>query len=55
MYLLSASIGFGVLAFRFVQAGADSRLYEHPAPVRALLLTARDHADDYAQTGEWPA
>jgi hypothetical protein len=55
MYLLSATIGFGVLAFRFVQAGSDARLYEHPAPVRALLLQARDHADDYARTGVWPA
>jgi hypothetical protein len=48
MYTLSATIGFGVLAFRHFQAAANAQLFEHPAPVRALLLQARDHADEYA-------
>lgn len=47
MYVLSASIGISVLAFRYVQAGAHAQLYWHPAPMRALLAQARDHADEY--------
>jgi len=48
MFTLSAVIGICVLIFRHVQAGANAELYWHPAPVRALLATARDHADEYA-------
>lgn len=48
MFLFSAGIGFGVLAFRYIQAAAVAQLYWHPCPVRALLLVARDHADEYA-------
>jgi len=52
MFSLSAGIGFVVLAFRYVQAAGSAQLYWHPAPVRALLLTARDHADQYAGIAE---
>lgn len=48
MFWFSTAIGFCVLVFRFLQAAAVAQLYSHPAPVRALLLTARDHADEYA-------
>lgn len=48
MYSLSAVIGWLVLVFRYVQAAGSAQLYWHPAPVRALLSTARDHADEYA-------
>jgi hypothetical protein len=48
MFSLSTAIGLLVLVFRCVQAGANAQLYYHPAPLRALLGTARDHADEYA-------
>jgi hypothetical protein len=52
MFSVSAFIGFCVLVFRYVQAAADARLYWHPAPIQALLATARDHADEYVEIGE---
>jgi len=47
-FCLSAMIGFGVLIFRFIQAAATAQLYSHPCPVKVLLDTARDHADEHA-------
>lgn len=47
-FLFAAVVGFAVLAFRHLQALASCQLYWHPAPVRALLGTARDYADEWA-------